>query len=140
MELKCKKMSSRAHMPFKGSKHAAGFDLKSAYSYTIQPNSRLLVQTDLQIELPEGTYGRIASRSGLAFKYGINVGAGVIDADYRGNIAVLLFNYGSEAFVIQPGDRIAQLICEKIAYPELKEVSELNNTIRNDNGFGSTGV
>ena len=94
--------------------------------------------TDLAIQLPNGCYGRIAPRSGLASKKFIDVGAGVIDRDYTGNIGVVLFNFGKEDFVIVPGDAIAQLVCERIAYPELKIVQELPKTIRGSNGFGST--
>ncbi|XP_054283729.1 deoxyuridine 5'-triphosphate nucleotidohydrolase-like [Macrosteles quadrilineatus] len=133
------KLSPKAFSPTKGSDKAAGFDIKSAYSYVIPPRSKEMVKTDLQIELPEGCYGRIAPRSGLTWKNGIDVGAGVVDEDYRGDIRVILFNHSDEPFTIQPGDRIAQLICERIYYPELQEVEELNQTTRGSGGFGSTG-
>ena len=77
--------------------------------------------TDIQIAVPEGTYGRVAPRSGLAHKHFIDVGAGVIDRDYRGNVGVILFNFGTSAFKVNKGDRIAQLICEKISYPTIQE-------------------
>lgn len=96
--------------------------------------------TDIQIELPPGCYGRIAARSGLGLKYNIHVGAGVIDRDFRGNIGALLFNLGDTKFVIHKGDRIAQLICEKIYYCDIKEVANLSKTDRGENGFGSTGL
>lgn len=114
-------------------------DVIIAYEYIVPPNGKELIKTDLQIEVPENTYGRIAPRSGLAWKHHIDVGAGVIDADYRGNVGVVLFNHSNEPFKISPGDRIAQLICEKIIYPELQEVNNLDNTDRGDGGFGSTG-
>ncbi|XP_046689241.1 deoxyuridine 5'-triphosphate nucleotidohydrolase, mitochondrial-like [Homalodisca vitripennis] len=98
-----------------------------------------MVKTDLKIMLPEGCYGRIAPRSGLTWKNGIDVGAGVIDEDYRGDVRVILFNHSDEPFTIEAGDRIAQLICEKIYYPELEEVQELDETNRGSGGFGSTG-
>ncbi|XP_046398381.1 deoxyuridine 5'-triphosphate nucleotidohydrolase-like [Ischnura elegans] len=138
--LRYSKLTNHAHPLYKGSKDAAGFDLKSAYDYTIPSRGRALVKTDLQIELPRGCYGRVAPRSGLALKHGIDVGAGVIDADYRGNVGVVIFNNSDEDFVIKSGDRVAQLICEVILYPNVEEVNELNNTERGSNGFGSSGV
>ncbi|XP_073986254.1 deoxyuridine triphosphatase isoform X2 [Rhodnius prolixus] len=134
------KLSSKAFAPTKGSDKAAGFDLKSAYNYIISARGKELIKTDLQIDLPEGCYGRIAPRSGLAWKNHIDVGAGVVDADYRGNIGVVLFNHGSEDFVIKEGDRIAQLICERILYPSVQEVEAIDSTKRGCGGFGSTGV
>ncbi|XP_032831833.2 deoxyuridine 5'-triphosphate nucleotidohydrolase, mitochondrial isoform X2 [Petromyzon marinus] len=112
----------------------------SAYDYEIPPMDRLVVQTDIQIALPAGCYGRIAPRSGLAAKHGIDVGAGVVDEDYRGNVGVVLFNFGKKPFVVKRGDRIAQLICEKIFYPQLEECTSLENTERGSGGFGSTGT
>lgn len=93
--------------------------------------------------IPIGTYGRLAPRSGLAWKNHIDVGAGVIDADYRGEVKVLLFNFSDQDFTVKRGDRIAQLICEVIAVPEVDEIGEdeeLAATQRGAGGFGSTGV
>lgn len=87
-----------------------------------------------------GCYGRIAPRSGLAWKNHIDVGAGVIDEDYRGNIGVVLFNHSDQEFKVTKGDRIAQLICQRIDYPVLQEVTNLDNTSRGAGGFGSTGT
>lgn len=81
----------------------------------------------------------MAPRSGLALKKGIDIGAGVIDEDYRGEVGAILFNLNSEPFEVRKGDRIAQFICEHIVYPELEEVDELDNTERGAGGFGSTG-
>ena len=89
---------------------------------------------------PPGTYARIAPRSGLAHKKFIDVGAGVIDADYRGVVGVILFNFGEEDFAVAPGDRIAQMILEKISYAPMAEVDTLDDTDRGAGGFGSTGV
>lgn len=100
---------------------------------------KTLVKTDIQIALPSGCYGRVAPRSGLAAKHFIDVGAGVIDEDYRGNLGVVLFNFGKEKFEVKKGDRIAQLICERIFYPEIEEVQVLDDTERGAGGFGSTG-
>lgn len=138
--LKYKKVTEKAFDPSKGSEQAAGYDLKSAYNYVVKAHGKELVKTDLQIQVPSGCYGRIAPRSGLAWKNFIDVGAGVIDIDYRGNINVLIFNHGENDFVINEGDRIAQFICEKIAYPSLEEVTALDQTSRGSGGFGSTGI
>ena len=92
------------------------------------------------MNIPVTCYGRIAPRSGLAWKKHIDVGAGVIDADYRGNVGVVLFNHGEEDLQVKRGDRIAQLILEKISYADIVEVDDLDATARGDGGFGSTGV
>ena len=90
--------------------------------------------------LPPVCYGRIASRSGLTWKKFIDVGARVIDADYRGELGVILFNFGEEDILLKMGDKIAQLIFEKIKTPTIKETNDLDNTGRGDRGFGSTGI
>nr|CUU99197.1 hypothetical transcript [Hymenolepis microstoma] len=112
----------------------------NAVDCVLKAGGRALINTDIQISLPPGCYGRIAPRSGLCLKYGIDVGAGVIDQDYRGNIMVVLLNFGDEDFTIKKGDRIAQLICERIYLPTLKECANLDETKRGANGYGSTGV
>lgn len=112
----------------------------SAYDYSVPARGKQLVKTDIQVELPEGSYGRIAPRSGLAVKNFIDVGAGVVDEDYRGNLGVVLFNHSEVDFDVKKGDRIAQFICERIFYPTIEEVSTLNETERGSGGFGSTGT
>lgn len=112
----------------------------SAYDCIAPAHGKVLVQTDIQIEVPEGTYGRIAPRSGFAWTNSINVGGGVIDQDYRGNVGVILFNYSDVDFQIKKGDRIAQLICERINYPNVAQVEKLTDTKRGANGLGSTGI
>jgi dUTP pyrophosphatase len=92
------KLTENGYTPTKGTKDAAGFDLYSAYDYEIQPHGKILAQTDIQVAVPYDCYGRIAPRSGLACKHFIDVGAGVIDRDYRGNVGVILFNFGSCVF------------------------------------------
>ncbi|XP_026761474.1 deoxyuridine 5'-triphosphate nucleotidohydrolase [Galleria mellonella] len=138
--LKFSRISDNAFTPTKGSEKAAGLDMKSAYDCVVPARGKALVKTDLQIELPPGCYGRVAPRSGLALKNCIDVGAGVIDEDYRGNIGVVLFNHSDEDFHVKKGDRIAQLICEKIFYPTVIEVKNLTETKRGEGGFGSTGT
>ncbi|KRX48012.1 Deoxyuridine 5'-triphosphate nucleotidohydrolase [Trichinella murrelli] len=137
--LKFAKLSQYATAPSKGSQSAAGFDLYSAYDYCVPTKGRVLCMTDIQIAVPVGCYGRIAPRSGLALKHGIDIGAGVVDADYRGNVGVIVFNFGDQDFHVKRGDRIAQLICERIALPNIVEESHLDNTERGTAGFGSTG-
>lgn len=136
------KTSENAVEPTRGTPQAAGLDLSSAYEYTIAPNSKCLVQTDLIVKIPPGCYGRVAPRSGLALKHFIGVGAGVIDADYRGKLGVILFNHSTEEFVVRRGDRIAQFICERIFTPDVAMVmlDSLDSTERGAGGFGSTGI
>ncbi|XP_018620537.1 deoxyuridine 5'-triphosphate nucleotidohydrolase, mitochondrial-like [Scleropages formosus] len=137
--LKFAKLSENATVPTRGSARAAGYDLYSAYDYTVPPLDKAVVKTDIQIALPPGCYGRVAPRSGLAAKNFIDVGAGVVDEDYRGNVGVVLFNFGKEPFQVKKGDRVAQLICERICYPELEQHESLDETARGHGGFGSTG-
>ncbi|EUB61043.1 Deoxyuridine 5'-triphosphate nucleotidohydrolase [Echinococcus granulosus] len=138
--LRFRKVSNLAYTPTRGSELAAGYDLYSSVDCVVKVGGRTLINTDIQIALPPGCYGRIAPRSGLALKHGIDVGAGVVDQDYRGNIMVILFNFGDEDFHVKRGDRIAQLICERIFIPSLKECQTLDETKRGANGYGSTGV
>ena len=99
-----------------------------------------MVKTGLAIAIPENTYARIAPRSGLAVKKFIDTGAGVVDYDYRGEVGVVLFNHAEEDFEVKKGDRIAQLILERISMAEVVETDELFATERGAAGFGSTGV
>lgn len=138
--LRVKKLSPTAVLPSRGSALAAGLDLSAAHDDVIPAGGKGLVKTDLVIAVPDGCYARVAPRSGLAHKKFIDTGAGVIDADYRGNVGVILFNHSNEDFPVKQGDRVAQLILEKIAYPEVQEVPEIEETARGAGGFGSTGV
>lgn len=143
MALRAVKLSESAVLPVKGSPLAAGFDLCSAEYCEVPAGGRYAVKTGLAIALPSGCYGRIAPRSGLAKDFGLHVGAGVIDPDFRGEVIVLLFNHGSQPVSVKPGDRIAQIVCEKFAslyVEEVRTVSELGETVRGAAGFGSTGM
>ncbi|XP_076849793.1 deoxyuridine 5'-triphosphate nucleotidohydrolase, mitochondrial isoform X2 [Brachyhypopomus gauderio] len=137
--LKFAKLSEHATTPTRGSSKSAGYDLYSAYDYTVGPMDKAVVLTDIQIAVPAGCYGRVAPRSGLAANNFIDVGAGVVDEDYRGNVGVVLFNFSKSAFEVKKGDRVAQLVCERIFYPELLELQTLEETERGSGGFGSTG-
>jgi dUTP pyrophosphatase len=124
--------------------HAAGMDLRADLesSITLKPLERKLVPTGLHIELPEGFEAQIRPRSGLAFKHGISIvnSPGTIDADYRGEIKVLLINLSTETFEINTGDRIAQMIVAKHETVNWQEVEVLNETSRGVGGYGHTGV
>lgn len=118
----------------------AGYDIGANESKTIKAGSRECIGTGVYCTIPKGYYGRIAPRSGLAAKHGIDVLAGVIDNCYTGEIKVVLLNTGTEDFDVKKGDRIAQLIVTPYTSPELTEVSSLDETDRGDKGFGSSGV
>ncbi|WVF70911.1 hypothetical protein IAT40_005706 [Kwoniella sp. CBS 6097] len=139
VELQVQLLSERGTLPTLGSDFAAGMDLYAAESKTIPARGKALVDLQLSIAVPKGHYGRIAPRSGLAAKHSIQTGAGVIDADYRGPVMVLLFNHSDVDFEVNPKDRIAQLILERISIPRLKQVETLDSTVRGGGGFGSTG-
>ncbi len=134
---------SENELPFYATPQAAGMDLKANIDsvWTLQPMERKLIPTGLKIQLPEGFEAQVRPRSGLALKHGITVlnAPGTIDADYRGEIGVILINLGQEAFEIQPGERIAQLVIARYEKVEWKEVELLNETNRGVGGFGSTG-
>jgi dUTP pyrophosphatase len=134
-----KKLVSHAIIPKRATEGSAGLDISSSVDMIIPSHKWLAVPTGISIMVPKDCYARLAPRSGLAFKYGIQVGAGVIDSDYTGEIKVILFNHGENDFTIKTGDRIAQLILEKIFTDDLEEVEELVKTERGAGGFGSTG-
>ena len=135
-----KKLRNNAAVPKRGSEEAAGYDIASAEDTVVPAKGKAGIKTGISIAVPEGCYGRIAPRSGLTVKKFIDVGAGVIDADYQGEVGVVLFNHSEEDFEVKPGDRIAQLILEKIATPQVKETTDLSCTERGSDGFGSTGI
>lgn len=139
MELQVKRLVDGAQLPVRSSEGAVGYDLTSVNGYVILPWRRAVVSTGVSIRLPPGVYGRIAPRSGLAVKNGIQVGAGVVDPDYTGEIKVVLFNQDDQPFVIKPGYRVAQLILERCEVPSVVEVQDLEDTQRGSSGFGSSG-
>ena len=132
-------------LPAYESRDAAGFDLPAAVAadkpVTLAPSERLLVPTGLAIALPPGFEGQIRPRSGLAMRHGVTVlnSPGTIDADYRGEVKVLLVNLGQQSYVIERGQRIAQLVVAPIVQADLNFVLQLNETARGSGGFGSTG-
>ena len=142
MALNVTKLVDSATLPVRSTPGAAGYDLFSTDSYVVLPGRRVVVSTGVSVQLPPGTYGRVAPRSGLSVKHGLDVLAGVIDPDYQGEVKVVLQNLDAQQpFVIRPGYRIAQLILENFTTAEVIEVPNENvaPTERGPNGFGSTG-
>lgn len=139
-----KKLSDRAIVPTRGSEQAAGWDLYAAIDTEIwiKPHETIKVPTDLAIAIPEGYYGAIYARSGLATKQGLRPAnaVGVIDSDYRGNIIVALHNDSNESQCVIPQERIAQIVICPYEKVDWIEVDELDDTERGAGGFGSTGV
>lgn len=139
-----KKLHPNAKIPVRACPGDAGADLCALEKGALLPGERMLVDTGLAMEIPLGYYGRIAPRSGLAVKNGIDVMAGVLDSTYRGPVKVCLVNLSNGAtardFRWEAGDRIAQLIIEKCALADFEEVVELSTTMRGEGGFGSTGA
>lgn len=141
------KLSDKATIPRRAHPEDAGCDLFSAEDIIIPSGTHKLVKTDICVRLPnppmEGmsVYGKISSRSGLALKHGINIGAGVVDKNYTGALGVVMFNHGIKDFEVKFGDKIAQLVVELILTPEVEEVDNISTdkTERGDKGFGSSG-
>lgn len=142
MTVNIRKIHPQAQTPRKANISDAGFDLCAVCEIDIPPLGRSLVHTGIQISIEDNDlYARIAPRSGLANKHGIDVLAGVIDPGYRGEICVILHNTDNNSiFKIMPGDRIAQIVFERFASPKLIEVDHLSHTERMDSGFGSSGI
>ena len=136
--LQVHRLVDTAVLPSRATSGSVGFDLSSSVALSIPSYSREIVATGLQVLVPAGCYGRIAPRSGLAAKHSIDVGAGVIDPDYRGEVKVALVNNGASEFKVAVGDRIAQFILERALFTSCLEVSRLDETIRGDRGFGSS--
>jgi len=142
MKLRIKLTHKNAKLPIRGTPESAGMDLYSIENGIIPPSSKKLVNTGIRIEIPIGYYGRIAPRSSMAWKKHSDIGAGVIDSDYRGDIGVIIFNLSTtNSIEIKTGDKIAQLIIEKAYFPEivLCDTEDFSQTKRGKGGFGSTG-
>src|SRR5882762_6764943 len=125
-----KRLDPRAVLPTRGSAAAAGLDLFSIEAVSLEPGQRAVARTGLAVAIPEGFYGRLAPRSGLATKQGLDVLAGVIDADYRGEIGCLLYNAGDEKLELAANTKICQLIIEKILTPTAAWADDLDDTER----------
>jgi dUTP pyrophosphatase len=149
MEVQVQLLAPTAILPTRASEDAVGYDLYASEPIAIPASQvtmdgcvnigRALVSTGITLAVPPGHYGRIAPRSGLALHHGIDIGAGVIDPDYRDEVKVLLLNFSAQEFSVRPGDRIAQLIFERISIVTLVAATSLRPTGRKG-GFGSTGL
>lgn len=137
--LKFKRLDPRAVLPTRGTPQSAGLDLFCLDEVRMEPKTRARAHTGLSVAIPERFYGRLAPRSGLAAEKGIDVLAGVVDADYRGEIICLLYNTADEVAVLAAGSKVCQLIIEQIITPEAGWAEELEETQRGAAGFGSTG-
>ena len=138
--LKIKIINQNATIPSRANDGDAGYDISSCEDITVKARHHSIIKTGISIGIPKGTYGRVAPRSGLTAKKGIDVGAGVIDSSYTGEVCVILFNHSDIDFEVKKGDRIAQLILECIKTPDVLIVDELSVTNRGEKGFGSSGV
>lgn len=144
IEVKFKKLHKQAVIPRYMTEHAAGMDLCTVIEspLSLAPGERTLLPTGLAVEIPPGYEGQVRPRSGLALKQGIGLvnAPGTIDADYRGEIGVIVINHGQDNVVFKPGDRIAQMIIAPVTRAALVEAVELNDSQRSSGGFGHTGV
>ena len=135
---------SNHDLPQYSTSQSAGLDLRASLeeSITLAPGEHRLIPTGLKIALPQGTEAQVRPRSGLAYKHGITVlnSPGTIDADYRGDVGVILINHGKEPFVVEDGERIAQLVIARYVQLQWKPTDDLSETERGAGGFGSTGV
>ena len=142
--LRVKKLRENAILPNYMTEHAAGMDLHAALDQplTVAPGQRLLIPTGLALEIPPGFEGQIRPRSGLALKKGLSLpnSPGTIDADYRGEVGIIVINHGMEPVTFEPGDRIAQLVIAPVERVALLEVVDLEETLRSSGGFGHTGL
>lgn len=127
-----------AYMPERAHSADAGYDLRSPVKGRLYAGEAVVIDTGVHVEIPQGYVGMLKSKSGLNVKHDI-VGEGVIDSGYTGSIRVKLYNHGSESYMIETGDKISQLVILPIITPELELVTELEETDRGNNGFGSTG-
>lgn len=128
-----------AFLPARAHETDAGLDLRAKERVKIWPHMSATIDTGVHIELPQGYYGKIESKSGLNVNHDIVSCGGTIDEPYRGSIVVKLYNLGEKAYVFQPGDKVAQLVIQPYIAPELEIVDELSETDRGSDGFGSTG-
>ncbi|KGM94105.1 deoxyuridine 5'-triphosphate nucleotidohydrolase [Clostridium novyi A str. 4552] len=142
MKLLVEKINDKAIIPFQAHEGDAGMDLFSVEEVTIKPMKRKLVHTGIKMQLPKNTEAQIRPRSGLALKYGITVlnTPGTIDEGYRGEIGIILINLGSDEFKVEEGMKIAQMVIKPTLTLQIKEVVELTETTRGQDGFGSTGI
>ncbi len=140
MTIKIKKLHQDAVVPRYAKEHDAGMDFYASESLVLQPGERRLVSTGIAMAIPSGYVGLIWDKSGIATKHGLKTMAGVIDAGYRGEIRILVHNLGNEEFVVEKGNKVAQMLIQPVEQREVMEVEKLDSTDRGEGGFGSTGV
>jgi len=144
IKVKIVRLKEKASLPVYATAHAAGMDVSACLDapVTIEPSSSALIPTGLAIELPEGYEAQLRPRSGLALRHLISLpnSPATIDADYRGEVGVILINHGREPFTVNHGDRIAQMVVSKVDRVAFEEVDALSDTERGEGGFGHTGV
>lgn len=128
-----------AFAPVRAHLSDAGLDLRTPIEFDIPKGGNAVIDIGVHFELPKGTYGRIAGRSGLNVKHNIICPDGIVDEDFRGSVVVKLYNLGEENYHFDRGDKIAQMIIEKCCQPEMEVTTELTDTERGASGFGSTG-
>jgi dUTP pyrophosphatase len=140
--VKIKKIKDNAILPNYAHEGDAGVDLYSTEDYVLRPGERTLVSTGIKIALPLGYEAQVRPKSGLALKSGLSVcnTPGTVDAGYRGEVGVIVINHGSDEYKIETGSKIAQMVFTNVEQAQFEEVSELDETTRNDGGFGSTGL
>jgi dUTP pyrophosphatase len=140
MKLLIKKLSPDATIPRYARPLEAGLDLYSNETVVLQPNEKKTIKTGIALALPPGHVGLVWDRSGLASKFHLHTFAGVIDETYRGELSIVIGNFGTQPYTIEKNTRIAQLLVQPIVQPEVNEVTELSETNRGSGGFGSTGL
>ncbi len=138
--MKVKLLDENAIAPIRATKGAAGLDLFSVETVSLKPMERALIKTGVAVAIPDGMAGMIWPRSGLATRHGLDVMAGLIDSDYRGEVKVLLINLSDKEVSLYAGERIAQLVCQPVCISDVVVVDDLDKTERGNGGFGSTGV
>ncbi len=139
IELKIQRTDKEVELPKYAHEGDAAFDLRSIEDTTIPPSEKHIIQTGIKMAIPQGYFGNIRDRSGLAAKQAAHVLAGVVDSGYRGDVGVVMINLGKEPIEIKKGDRVAQMLIQKIETPTIVEAENLDDTTRGDGGFGSTG-
>lgn len=140
MKLHVKKLVPEAKLPTRAHHDDAGLDVYSVETLVLSPGERRAIQTGIALMIPTGYAGLLWDKSGLAVKAGIKTMGGVLDAQYRGEVQVILINLSDTPYTIESGAKISQLLIQKVEFPDVCEVSELDATIRGEGGFGSTGT
>lgn len=140
MKLKIKKLHKDAVVPHFAKPGDAGMDVYAVESLTLEPDERGVVKTGLSFEFPHGYVVLVWDKSGISTKTGVTTLAGVVDADYRGEVGIAVINLGQESYTFEKGKKVAQILIQKVEQPEIEEVEDLSETSRGDGGFGSTGI